>query len=202
MKKILLTIAVLSFFTGFAQTANDHIRNGNELYRSGQYVQAADAYSRALHLEPGNSVARNNYASALYKAGQQVEAAQHFGELAASARTRQMQARSYYNRGVILSAQKNIEESIEAYKNALRRDPNDVQARENLQKALLELKKKSPQSGSQDNEQQNKSQQNQSKLNQRETDQRLKLLAQKEKEVQERMQKEKSRAGGGTGKDW
>ena len=36
----------------------------------------------------------------------------------------------------------------------------------------------------------------------REAEQRLKLLEQKEKEVQERINKEKSKSGGGTGKDW
>ena len=41
-----------------------------------------------------------------------------------------------------LTSQKKLEESIEAYKNALRYNPDDKEARENLQKALLELKKK------------------------------------------------------------
>ena len=45
---------------------------------------------------------------------------------------------------MILSQQKNLEESIEAYKNALRNNPDDKEARENLQKALLELRKKTP----------------------------------------------------------
>ena len=43
-----------------------------------------------------------------------------------------------------MSQQKKLEESIDAYKNALRQNPNDKEARENLQKALLELKKKTP----------------------------------------------------------
>jgi hypothetical protein len=36
----------------------------------------------------------------------------------------------------------------------------------------------------------------------KEAEQRLKLLEQKEKEVQERLQKEKSKSGGGNTKDW
>ena len=39
-------------------------------------------------------------------------------------------------------------------------------------------------------------------MNQKEAQQRLKLLEQKEKEVQQRMQKEKSKTGGGQIKDW
>ena len=55
-----------------------------------------------------------------------------------------IKAKSYYNKGAILSSQKKLEESIEAYKNAFRQNPDDKEARENLQKALLELKKKTP----------------------------------------------------------
>jgi hypothetical protein len=39
-------------------------------------------------------------------------------------------------------------------------------------------------------------------MNQKEAEQRLKLLQQKEKEVQQRLQKEKSRMGGSQQKDW
>ncbi len=39
-------------------------------------------------------------------------------------------------------------------------------------------------------------------MNQKEAEQRLKLLEQKEKEVQQRLQKEKSKTGGGQAKDW
>ena len=44
----------------------------------------------------------------------------------------------------LLIKQKKLEESIEAYKNALRQNTADQEARENLQNAILELKKKNP----------------------------------------------------------
>ena len=206
MKNWLIILFLLPMAVRAQQEVNDHIRTGNTLYAQQQYEQAVAAYAKALQLDPQNETARFNQASAMYKAGLQVEASQKFGELAAATADRGMRARSHYDKGVILSAQKNLEESIEAYKNALRQDPDDQQARENLQKALLELKKKNPPEPKQDQQQQKKDQQqqqNQSKLNKREADQRLRLLEQKEREVQERLQKEKARAGGGgTGKDW
>lgn len=64
--------------------------------------------------------------------------------IARSATNKEIRAKSFYNKGVILSQQKNLKESIEAYKNALRINPADKEARENLQKDLLELKKKQP----------------------------------------------------------
>ena len=39
-------------------------------------------------------------------------------------------------------------------------------------------------------------------MDQKEAEQRLKLLEQKEKEVQERLQKEKAKNGGSQQKDW
>ena len=55
---------------------------------------------------------------------------------------RGLRSNSYYNEGVVLGKQQKLEESIETYKNALRQNPDNTEARENLQKALLELKKK------------------------------------------------------------
>ena len=51
-------------------------------------------------------------------------------------------------------------------------------------------------------QQQKQQQKPQTKMNQKEAEQRLKLLEQKEKDVQERLQKEKSKTGGGQPKDW
>ena len=111
----------------------------------------------------------------------------------------------YYNKGAILSRQKKLEESIEAYKNSLRLNPDDKEARENLQKALLELKKKNPPKKKEEQDKKKKQQQQkqpQSKMSPKEAQQRLQLLAQKEKEVQQRIQKEKSKSGGNQTKDW
>ena len=205
MKSLFIILISLPLLAG-AQDADSYIRSGNEFYQQQKFEQAVAEYVKALQLDPDHPVAKFNHANALYKAGLQVEASQKFTEMAGTTADRGMKAKAYYNKGVILSAQKNLEESIEAYKNALRQDPDDQQARENLQKALLELKKKSPPDPKQDQQKQNKDQQqkqNQSKLNQREADQRLRLLSQKEREVHERLQKEKARAGGGGGgKDW
>ena len=100
--------------------------------------------------------------------------------------------------------QKKLEESIEAYKNALRLNPDDKEARENLQKALLELKKKNPpkKEEKKDPKKQQQKKQQQPKMSPKEAEQRLKLLEQKEKELNQRMQKEKSKSGGNQAKDW
>ncbi len=203
--RYLLFISFL-FLTGqlTAQSVNESIRKGNEFYRQGQYEQAAKEYNEALKNEPGNATAKFNLAAAISKQGKETEAIETYDELAGSLADAALKAKAYYNKGALLSKQKRLEESIESYKQALRQDPTDKEARENLQKTLLELKKKQPPRKKEEDNQKKQQQQKQQqpKLNQREAEQRLKLLQQKEKEVQQRLQKEKSKSGGSQTKDW
>ena len=190
-----------------AQESVRAIESGNQFYRSGEFSRAVGEYSRALQLDPGNMTARYNQSNALYRQDQKVEAVQQFTALAREAGDKKIRAAAFYNKGVILSQQKNLEESILAYQEAIRINPADQDARENLQKALLELKRKSPppkNDPKKNKQQQNPKQQQQpkSKMSPKETEQRLKLLEQKEKEVQQRLQREKSKSGASQPKDW
>ncbi len=115
--------------------------------------------------------------------------------------------------------QKKIDESIDAWKNALRLNSADSDARENLVKALLEKKKQEQQ------EQQNKkdkpdkkksddkqkNDQNkpdnspkpqQSKLSKQQVEQYLKSLEQREKDVQDKMNQNKTHTLSQPEKDW
>ncbi|HEV7780233.1 MAG TPA: tetratricopeptide repeat protein [Chitinophagaceae bacterium] len=190
-----------------SKPADKTVLAGNEYYKSQQYAKAAEEYRKALEADPANKTAKFNKGNALYKQDMKVEASILFNELTTDDKNIPLRSKAFYNKGVILSNQKNLEESIEAYKNALRNDPADKEARENLQKALLELKKKNEEKKKEQDqpkkkqEQQPKKQQ-QPKMNPKEAEQRLKLLQQKEKEVQERVQKEKTKTGGSAVKDW
>lgn len=202
---ILCLFLLLAGWQVQAQQADQIIRKGNDLYRQEQYAGAEAAYQEALDKEQGNAVAAFNRANALYRQAKPEEAIKLLDDLATNADEPGLKAKAYYNKGAILSGLQKLEESIEAYKNALRHDPGDRQARENLQKALLELRKKTPPPPKEDKNkqpQQQKKQPQQPKMDQKEAQQRLKLLQQKEKEVQQRLQNEKSRSGGGQSKDW
>ncbi len=204
MKQITV-IAVLFFLAKglSAQESDRLIQKGNELYKQQQYQQAEQIYADVLATDPNNTTAKLNQANALYKQNKAEEAIKVLNDLAFKTNDQSVKAKAYYNKGAILSGQKKLEESIDAYKDALRQDPADKDARENLQKALLELKKKNPPKKEDNKKQPQKQQQKpQPKMSQKEAEQRLKLLEQKEKQVQQRLQKEKSKQGGGQGKDW
>ncbi len=112
---------------------------GNDYYRSSQFDLAEAQYKAAIAADAANITARHNLANALYKQKKYDEAAKVLQGIQKDAADKGQQSTAYYNEGVIYSRQKDLEASIEAYKGALRRTPDDQQARENLQKALREL---------------------------------------------------------------
>ncbi len=209
MKKILTLCLFFISFSARSQKADNTIKKGNDLYKEKQYVNAGEEYKRAIEIEPENQTAKFNLGNAFFKQDNKVEAAQLFTGITSSTKETSLLSKAFYNKGVILSQQKNLEASIEAYKSALRNDANDKEARENLQKALLELKKKTPpppkkkeQDKKKQQQQNQQKKQQQSKLSPKEAEQRLKLLEQKEKEVQQRVQTQKSKTAASSNKDW
>jgi len=205
MKSLFTILFVLLIVTARQVQAQDTdriIQRGNESYKQKEYQMAEAAYNDVLEIDPANNIAKYNKAAALYRQTKADESLKVLEDLAFKTEAAELKSKAYYNKGAILSAQKKLEESIEAYKNALRQNPDDKEARENLQKALLELKKKTPPKKDDKKKPQPQQQKPQPKMNQKEAEQRLKLLEQKEKDVQERLQKEKSKTGGGQPKDW
>lgn len=204
MKSIILLLFCIPAIVVQAQDKQKSLREGNDFYRQKQFEKAAAAYEKAVQEDPSSSRARFNLANTLQQLGKQEEALKAFTELTTTAKEKDIKAGAWYNKGVVLSQQKKLEESIEAYKNALRLKPDDTEARENLQKALLELKKKNPpkKEEKKDPKKQQQKKQQQPKMSPKEAEQRLKLLEQKEKELNQRMQKEKSKTGGNQAKDW
>jgi Ca-activated chloride channel homolog len=204
MKSIILLLFCIHAIVVQAQDKQKSLREGNDFYRQKQFEKAAAAYEKAVQEDPSSSRARFNLANTLQQLGKQEEALKAFTELTTTAKEKDIKAGAWYNKGVVLSQQKKLEESIEAYKNALRLKPDDTEARENLQKALLELKKKNPpkKEEKKDPKKQQQKKQQQPKMSPKEAEQRLKLLEQKEKELNQRMQKEKSKTGGNQAKDW
>ncbi len=204
MKKIILMLFCLPVMALQAQDKQQSLREGNNFYRQKQFEKAEAAYEKAVQEDPSGNRAKYNLANTFQQLGKQEEALKAFTELAATAKEKDIKAGAWYNKGVVLSQQKKLEESIDAYKNALRLKPDDTEARENLQKALLELKKKNPpkKEEKKDPKKQQQKKQQQPKMSPKEAEQRLKLLEQKEKELNQRIQKEKSKSGANQAKDW
>lgn len=191
-KTVLLFAGMMIFLVAVAQQASTLVNQGNAFYKQGAYDIAVNYYRRALQQNPNNHIAQYNLANALYRHKKFQGAIDAYKE-AAKTQGPNIKAASYYNEGVVYSYLKNTEKAIDSYKSALRLNPDDKEARENLQKALSELKKQQQQ------KQQNQ-QQNQSNMSQKEVERRLKMLQEKEKQLQQKLNQ---KGGGGTqSKDW
>lgn len=191
-----------------AQEANTFIREGNQAYKNGEYQKAVENYRQALAAEPGHQTAQFNLAAALYKSKDKAAALEAYtASIDSYTNTNDLAklSHAYYNRGVVYHNDEKIDECIEDYKRALRLNPNDDDARQNLQKALK--KKKQDQ---QNEDQKNKNQQNQqqkpkpqqSKMKQQDAEEKLKALQQQERNLQERMHRSNTPSPNTPDKDW
>jgi Ca-activated chloride channel family protein len=194
-----------------AQKVSPQLRSGNKLYREGEFEKSVGDYDKGLAKDSGNNTLRYNKGNAQYKMGNQDGANSSYEEVIQSGRDPQLTEQSYYNKGVVYQKQQQLDASIDAWKKALLLNPDDREARENLQKALREKKQqqdqenqKKDQKKKQDQKQDKENRQpppQQSKLNQQQVEQLLKALEQKEKEVQKRMQ-QKAAGSSQPEKDW
>ncbi|HEU4901237.1 MAG TPA: tetratricopeptide repeat protein [Flavisolibacter sp.] len=194
MKKGLI-IFLLIALKAAAQADRGYISKGNEYYLQLKFDLAESQYRQALNVAPRNVEAKYNLANALVQQKKFKEANELYTEVATSD-NKALRSSAYYNAGVSYTKQKDLANSIEAYKAALRLNPADKEARENLQKALQEQKKQ---------QQDQQSKQNKGGgggMSQNQADQKLKELEQKEKDLQRRMQSAAKGKGTGGSKDW
>lgn len=208
MKSITFTlVTVLTGLYTLAQTSNSHVITGNKYYREQKFDRALTEYEAALPATGNDAVTSYNLGNALFRNQNYADATKAFDNTIVNAKTNGIKQKAYYNKGVSLSKQNKLEESIDAYKMAVMMNPADSNARINLQKALLELKKKKPPTPEKKDEknkkqpQQNKPQNKQSNMSKKEVEQRLKALQEREQQVQRKMQ-ERNRTAGQQEKDW
>jgi Ca-activated chloride channel family protein len=211
MGKIALTI-LFSFIAVIANCQQEKplVIKGNELYKSQQYDKAAEEYQKAANINDKDPLAMYNLGNALYKSKKTEAAEKVYDNAAENAKDANGKSRAVYNKGVALTRLQKLQESIVAYKDALRLIPTDEEARQNLQKALNELKKQQQQQPKEDKKKQDQDNQkqkpndqpeNKSKLNQKQAEQMLNSLRQEEKKIQQGIQK-KNKTGGANAKDW
>jgi tetratricopeptide (TPR) repeat protein len=209
IRHIILLLCILSIAIGhaIAQEENTAIRNGNKFYKQKQYDKALPEYQKAMQLNPKNPVPAFNTGNVLFRNEKYTEAQQGFENAISEASSDSFKANAFYNNGLALSKQKKLEESIEAWKNTLRLNPADNDARFNLEKALSELKKQNEQKEQKKQQKQQPKQQEKqklppSKLDKKKIEQYLQSLTQKEQEVQRKIQQNRARAVTQPDKDW
>lgn len=190
-----------------AQTARQHIREGNRLYNNGKYADAEVSYRKSIDKDSRNSQSVYNLGNVLFMQGKDSAAVRQFEEATRLESNPFRKAMSYHNIGVIFQGRKSFAEAIEAYKNALRLNPNDNMTRYNLALCKRQLKKQKEQErqnkneenkndnkNKKDKEKQNRQQNQQNKqednkMSKDNAEQLLNAAMQQEKDTQQRMKK-------------
>ncbi|HEY4335089.1 MAG TPA: VWA domain-containing protein [Puia sp.] len=218
---LLMLVIVGATLHAAAQPGNAQLRSGNRLYKKKQIDQSLRQYQSAVQQAPDNPTANYNLGNAQFRKNSYDEAGRSYdATIKNSANDKAMQEKGYYNKGVSMIKQKKLQESIDAWKQALKLDANDADARENLEKALIQMKQQQQQQQKNQNDQkkeqkdkkedkkdQDQQQQQQpkpqpSRLNKQQVEQLLKALEQKENDLQNKMKQNKVKAPNQPEKDW
>ncbi|HLF13899.1 MAG TPA: tetratricopeptide repeat protein [Bacteroidota bacterium] len=173
---------LLAAHAATAQSDRSLLREGNRFYDKERYPDAEVSYRKALESAKDPLTAKFNLGDALYKQGRYDEAAGHYESAAGTAAERDVRAQAYHNLGNARLKGKKLEESIEAYKEALKLNPKDEDTRYNLEyaKRLLQQQQQQHQQDKKDDkEQKDKKDQQDQKDQQQQDDQNKQDQSQK-----------------------
>lgn len=144
-----------------AQSTRDLVNDGVELYNDQKFADAEVNFKKGTETNPQNFEAKFNLGDAYYKQQRYDEAMKSFQSAFVDAKNELEKSKLYYNIGNSLLKSQKIKESIGAYKEALKLNPNDEQAKYNLSYALNMLKNPDQDQQQNQNQDQNKDQQDQ-----------------------------------------
>lgn len=210
----------------------EFIRNGNKFYDERRYADAEVEYKKAISENPNSQIGNYNLALSLIKqsGGTNVEgennplkdASELLSSVAQGSKNPELRSKAFYNLGNLAYNQQQYAQSIEMYKNALRENPEDNQARENLRLAQLKKQeqeqnkdknkndkkedKKDKNQDKEDKKEDNKQQQPQQpkpqEMSKENMEQILQTMQNQEKATQEKVNAQKPQNVRKTGNQW
>lgn len=211
---------LLSGASLFAQEDKKDVRRGNKDYRKSNFKEAEIDYRKALLTDSTSFAATYDLANALYSQKDYEGAANTLEKLSKSAPESQYADRYYFNKGNVSLQKKDYKTAVDDFKQALLRDPGDLQAKESYiyAKKMLENQEnggggepnqdkqdqngdgqqnqdqqqnQQPSDGQQD-KQEGEGQAQQQQISAQQAQQILKAIQAKEKETQEKVEKAKA----------
>ncbi len=203
MKPYIIILLLLTIITGQAQQNKQtdkavakYINKGLRSYDKADYNEAELNFRKALAKDPVNAIAAYNLGLTQTEQDKNLEAAHYFEKSGKQANEPLLKSKAYFNQGNVWYHKKKYEKAVEAYKNALRQNPEDEEARYNLALAQRKLKQqqknnKNKNNKNKNNKQKKKEQNKQKKEQQDKKNQKKNEQKKKNKENQNKEQKEK-----------
>ncbi|MCP9199170.1 tetratricopeptide repeat protein [Gramella sp. GC03-9] len=148
----------------------DYVAEAQEALSDNNFAEAEASYRKAIAKAPDNVDAKYNMGNLYYTKEKSVNAESRLKEAAEVAATKEDKHRIYHNLGNTYMQQKQYQEAVDAFKDALRNDPTDDETRYNLALAKKMLEKEQQNQdqnqdqnsgGESDEEKEDKQQQNQ-----------------------------------------
>lgn len=147
-----LFLSIISTFL-IAWGNRGFIKNGNRYFAQGQYHKAVEEYRQA----DDSPIAHYDLGNAFYRLRKYKDAIEEYHHVLISENS-ELQEKAFYNLGNAQLRSGDLQSAIKSYKNALRRDPNDQDAKYNLEYVIKTLEvKRSAQSSEQKRQDQRKS---------------------------------------------
>lgn len=165
---ILVVSMLLSVtLTASAQVDRHDVRAGNRKFRKDNWKEADISYRKALVKDSTSVAANYNLANTLYRQENYEEAEKLMKKIGDNASASANAADYWYNTGDIAIAKKDWQGAVNAFKEALLKNPSDMDAKENYiyAKKMLENQQKNGggNGDGQDNQDQNNQNQDQNK---------------------------------------
>ena len=134
--------------------ARNFLGEAQQSLQENKFPAAEADYRQAISLNPKSETAKYNLGTAYYEKELNSEAMLRFKQAAKTANSKAEKHKAFHNLGNTFMNEKKYTEAVEAYKNALRNNPNDDETRYNLALAKDMLEKNPP--PPQDNEDKDK----------------------------------------------
>ena len=161
---LILAITLCIFPQAHAQNTDiakkDLVREGNKLYKMAEYAASDSLFAAAAALDSTYSTALYNLGNSSYLGGNPGTAKAAWMKSLLNTADEKEKTDIFYNLAGIEMDGKNYGEAIKLYKDALRRDPTDEQARYNLALAQKLLKDQQQNQNNQQNQQDQNNQDN------------------------------------------
>jgi len=175
---VLVTMVALGMLPAEAEPVHKKVRVGNGLYEAGEYLEAHERYTDAQVDAPEMKELDFNVGDTLYKQGKYEESIAAYSR-ATESRRQEVEAGALYNIGnckyILGEQQGSIElmrEAVETYRQSLSIDPEDEDAKFNIEFVERRIKEMlSQQHQEQEQQQEQQQQQDQSGQNQEQNEQ-------------------------------
>jgi Ca-activated chloride channel homolog len=188
-----IALALFAAAPLLSQPGRGKVKRGNRLYKEQKYDAARNQYQDALLEDPNSPVIQFNMGDVTYQTKDYQKAMESYHKTL-NVKDAAMQSKAYYNIGNALYRLNKLPESIQAYQEALKLNPDDQDAKYNLEFVRSKLKQNSqPQQQNPQNQQQQQKQQDQKNQDQKDQDEKKKQDQQKQQQEQQPPREQKKK---------